>query len=438
MRLFPALLSALTLSCGGVFAANVGAGFGESQWALSSARQAGSGGLAIEDPWREGSLLETSTVLLQPAMQWFGLGWQGGLNKNLRGGVDIFAFSAKDITQTVENSDGTYGGERGTVKTLDYGGRIVGQYTVMDAGGIRVAALGRASGMYQDLPGVSYSGAAAELGLQARKAILNDNRTLTGWILAGPLGKGGGRWYTGQFCVGASLLSASPKGLLGGAEGYSFGAEGSFLGEGLLNGGLGCIYWFGRPQSRGFTFFLRAGARVEQESISTFRPQGGLGVIWRGTGEFGLQFDYAAVSNGALGTFHYATIGIRLPPPPEIKKAPPPPAPIVVEKKKFDFPFYFYPKKGERAAVPITLKADTYVNATLMDLEGKVVKKLVQPGIATAGTHDVLWDGRVENGMYARFGVPYLIIITVGNETFEVRAIPLQEPCVGQDCEKEQ
>ena len=34
--------------------ANIGQGFGETLWALVSARQAGTGGLALEDPWRSG------------------------------------------------------------------------------------------------------------------------------------------------------------------------------------------------------------------------------------------------------------------------------------------------------------------------------------------------------------------------------------------------
>jgi hypothetical protein len=434
MRGIAALAAVLLASNPAFTAPNVGAGFGESLWALTSARQAGSGGLAIEDPWREGSLLETSTVLLNPGMRWFGLGWQGGVSKSARAGLEIFSFTAQDIPRTVETAEGNYGGKIGTFKATDYGGRAVLQHTVLDAGGMRVAVISRASGMFQELPGASYSGAALEMGAQVRRDI-GPSRMLNLWALAGPLGKGGGRWFTGQFCAGGGFLADTARGVLGGNEGYSVGAEGTFLGEGLLNGGLGAIYWFGRPNASGLTLLLRGGARVEQASIASVKPQGGLGLIWRGMGEFGLQFDYAAVSLGPLGYFQYATIGVRLPPPPKPATAAPPseePVPVKTEEP----PFYFYPRKGEKAAVPVNLQTESMITAVLMDLEGRPVRRLIVGGMAPAGTHEVVWDGRDENGMYARFGATYFIVITTGSETFQVRVVPLQEPCIGADCEK--
>ena len=435
MRRIAALTGILLASGGAVTGPNIGAGYGESMWALTSARQAGSGGLAIEDPWREGSLVETSTVLLNPGMRWFGLGWQGGVSKVARAGAEIFSFSAENIARTFETSDGMYAGTRGTVKTTDYGGRAVLQYTILDAGGMRIAGLGRVSGMFQELPGSNYSGAAFEAGAQARRD-LGPGRMLNLWALAGPLGKGGGRWYTGQFCTGAGILSDTSRGMLGGNEGFSVGAEGSFLGEGLLNGGLGAIYWFGRPQASGMTILLRGGARVEQASITTVKPQGGLGFIWRGRGEFGIQFDYAAVSLGPLGYFQYATIGVRLPPPPKEQINIPPPMDESQERLKQDPPFYFYPKRGEKASIPIKLESATMVSAVLMDLEGRMIKKLIVSGMASAGTHEVTWDGKDQTGMFSRFGATYIIVVTAGSETFQVKVIPLQEPCVGNDCDK--
>ena len=58
--------------------AGPGEGWGESMLAMASPRQSGSGGVALEDPWRQGGLLEAYTVLLEPGLRWIGVGGQAG------------------------------------------------------------------------------------------------------------------------------------------------------------------------------------------------------------------------------------------------------------------------------------------------------------------------------------------------------------------------
>ena len=58
-----ALIIALAIApCAAGRAADVGRDFGESLGVLSSARQVGTGGVALEDPWRQGSLVEATTI----------------------------------------------------------------------------------------------------------------------------------------------------------------------------------------------------------------------------------------------------------------------------------------------------------------------------------------------------------------------------------------
>ena len=99
--------------------------------------------------------------------------------------------------------------------------------------------------------------------------------------------------------------------LFGGPEGFGSGVEAEYLGEGLVNGGLGGLYWFGRSDSPGATFFLRAGLRYAGESAQEIQPRGGLGFLWRMESGTGLQFDYAVVPMGALGLSHYVTMALR-------------------------------------------------------------------------------------------------------------------------------
>jgi hypothetical protein len=279
---------------------------------MTSARQAGSGGVALEDPWRQGELADLSTILLTSGLRWYGFGVQGGVGPQLRMGFDGFAFVPEGITETREASDGTYGGEGGQIALVEWGARMLVQRELLAAGEWRLAGLARLSTLVQRLPDEQNLGVGLEAGVQAQRG-LGDGRALTGSVLAGPLGRGASRAFASEVTCGAGLLSQSRIGLLGGPEGYAAGLEGEVLSEGLVHGGLGLVYWFGRLAASGTTFFLRAGVRSAEGSAQTVQPRGGIGVLWRSAAGLGLQFDYAAVPIGELGWYHYVTLGVRLP-----------------------------------------------------------------------------------------------------------------------------
>ncbi len=98
-------------------AANVGAGFGESQLALVSARQAGTGGIALEDPWRQGSLVETATMLYVPGPRWVGLAGQGGVGPWLRVGFEGSLVEGPSAPRTLEYADGSLQETSGSAQT---------------------------------------------------------------------------------------------------------------------------------------------------------------------------------------------------------------------------------------------------------------------------------------------------------------------------------
>jgi len=291
-------------------AANVGRGFGETLWALATARQAGTGGLALEDPWRRDRLIEVSTIVLESGLRWYEVGYQGGVTRNLRVGGEAFIFSAPGIEQTYELSDGSYGGSRGEFDMREYGGRTVGQLTVLNVRGWRVAAIGRMSGVLQEFPEALYGGVGVDIGAQGQlRPDANTAYMAWGWL--GPVGRGAGRWFTNQVTTGVSYLSIRPRALAGHSIGYAVGLELRMLGEGLFHSSLGALSWIGRPTEQGVTYFGRVGVREAQASAQVWRPHAGLGVLWKNRAGLGVQFDYAVVPNGDLGNFHYATLSIR-------------------------------------------------------------------------------------------------------------------------------
>jgi len=293
-------------------AANVGTGFGETLWALTSARQAGTGGLMLEDPWREGAQVEASTVILQPGARWVGLGCQAGVGPALRLGGEGFVFQSATVSRTLELSDGSFGGTQGSVSAQEWGGRVVGQLMVWSRGDWRVAGLGRVSGVFQRLPDVNHVGAMAEGGAVAERLLGSADQALTAWGLMGPLGWGAGRFSTWQISGGVGWLNKMADGwVFPGAEGCGVGMEGDILGEQLLHGGVGGVYWFGRPDDAGPTLFVRAGIRSMSGTAREVQPRGGVGLLWNWRGGLGLQFDYAVVPLGDLGLLHYGTLSLR-------------------------------------------------------------------------------------------------------------------------------
>lgn len=295
-----------------VQAGGIGTGYGETLWALTSARQTGTGGIAVEDPWRQGTVVEGTTILMQQGPRWAGLGAQGGFGPSVRLGIDGFLFQSPTVEKTSEFPDGSFAGTSGTATAQEWGGRITGQMNVWSQDNWRVAALGRVSGLAQQLPDANHFGAALEAGATAQRLLGAADKAFTAWGLVGPLGAaGGGRLFNGQLLLGAGLLAKLDRAMLGRGQGIGLGGEAQFLTEGILSGGAGAVYWLGDTTQPGATYFLRAGVRYAQASIQTVQPRGGVGVLWRSGPGWGLQFDYAFVPLGELGITHYATLALR-------------------------------------------------------------------------------------------------------------------------------
>jgi len=290
-----------------------GEGFASELRTLTTARQAGSGGVALEDPWRQGSYADVTSVALSSGLRWFGLGIQGGGGSGFRVGSDGFVFSSPAMTRTLDQPDGSYGGEGGTFRPVEWGARVTGQWTLRDSRSWRFAVLGRIIGMNQHLADVNRIGVGGAVGAQAQR-VLDAGRMLTLWGMAGPLGWGAGHLFAGDITAGAALLANRSQGFLGGAEGYALGAEGEWQTENVMDGGAGLSYWFGRPTGSGSTFFVRLGVRYQQGNVAAVQPRGGLGFLWRSAEQWGFQFDYAIAPLGELGWLHYATLGIRFSP----------------------------------------------------------------------------------------------------------------------------
>ena len=168
------------------FPADIGTGFGESRWVLTSARQAATGGIALEDPWRRGLIVEAGTVQAGPGVRWLGLGAQGDVIPRLRLGLDGFLFQGPSFRRTIELDDGSYGGEGGMAGTQEWGGQLTGQLDVWKAGEWNISGLGRIDSLYQRLPDTSHFGASLDAGVQAQK-VMGSRSVLTSWAL-------GDRW----------------------------------------------------------------------------------------------------------------------------------------------------------------------------------------------------------------------------------------------------
>ena len=302
----------LILMPGIVHAANVGSGYGESLLVMTTARQAGTGGLALEDPWRQGTQVELGSILMSPGLRWFGLAGQGGIGPGLRGTAEVFTYQSPGSPRTSEMSDGSYGGGSGTVGVGEWAGRGTLLWTFISEGVWRAAVLGRATGLMQRLPDEANVGGALDAGCQAQY-LVDTRRALTVWGLVGPLGYGGGRMSVWRVTAGTGWLERiETVPILGRPGGYGAGIEGEGLGEGLLHYGLGALCWLGSPSGEGMTVFLRTGLRFMSGSAQEVQPRGGAGVLWSFSERLGMQFDYAVAPMGALGTCNYATLGVRM------------------------------------------------------------------------------------------------------------------------------
>lgn len=70
-----------------------------------------------------------------------------------------------------------------------------------------------------------------------------------------------------------------------------------------------------------------------------------------------------------------------------------------------------------------TLPRATNVSITILDIKGRVVRRLVSPSPQPAGVHEAVWDGRTDSGRSAPSGL-YLASLVAG-DTIHHRRIPL-------------
>jgi len=409
-----------------------GAGFGQTLRPLFSARQAGTGDIALEDMWRNGALIEANTVLLDQGLKWMGLGAEAGVGSIFRANAELFSFSSSDVTKTYEKSDGTYGGTNGTEKVDETGGRVTGKLEVWKSDKWTIKAVGRMNGLFQSLPGMKTSGYAMEAGAQGEYRMGTES-SLLAWGLGGPLGRGAQRGFANQWTVGSGIYGTRPKGWLADAEGYGAGFEASFLGEGLFNGNLGAVYWFGRPDVEGGTWFIRGGTRYSTGSIMSTRFQGGAGALWTWEDGGGLEFDLALVPLGGLGYFKYLTMTYRFPKPAPVNEVTPvePAVPPANSSKPAlsagDKTKYFLPSRGQKAAVDVHVSRRSILSAQLLDMDGKHLMTLRSGDIVDPGNYRIEWDGSFGHGAMAKMEVPYIIRVTYNNMTMDVRTIPVNE-----------
>ncbi len=408
--------------------ADVGGGFGERFGSLMSARQAGSGGIALEDPWRRGDLVDVSTILLEPGLRWIGFGYQFGSQSLFRVMTEGFYFGAPRPARMTELADGSFGGQAGSVAFNEYGGRILGQGIVLRRGGWTVAGLARVSLMVQQVDAGRSSGQAVEVGGQGSRSI-GKGTVLTLWSLTGPMGRGASRSFAYHVVGGGGLLRQTPHGLWESAEGWALGTELEWLGEGLLHGGLGAVYWFGNMSESGTTVLLRAGLRSASGSAEMLQPRAGLGCLWRAANGWAVQFDYAVSPIGELGVFHYATVGVRLP---ERK-----PEAVIefltsgVSGRRFaratsgptpEAGIFFYPEFGEKGRYRFEASPaeSASMTAYLADGEGRFLIPLAPPVSVGPDLWEVEWNGLLQYDRPATIDVPYMMIIGVTGRTIYV------------------
>lgn len=405
-------------------------GFGRALRPLMPARQAGTGGVAIENWQEEGTVIEAGSILLEPGLRWFGGELRSGIGESVRFGGEIFCLSAPDITITAEKSNGSYRGEQGSIDYSELGGRLDMQFKLVSLGAWQAGCLGRASTLTQKLPSGNQNGIAFEPGVMALND-LGDGRSLVAWGLSGPFGKSSESSFSGQYTLGASYGVGDYRGVLGGPEAYSVGAEGQLLSEGLWQGGLGGVYRFGKTDGGGMALLMRLGMRYADGSAQVWQPRGGVGVMWGNEEGIGLRLDYSVVPIGELGYYHYISLGMMIPhlmePEPEETSGiiPSVEAHAPKAKIKSERVLYFYPLKGEKAVVKVRVRQAAELRANLVDDEGKLILVLEEGRKVAPGIQTVEWDGTVAHGVLATFELTYFIRVYCGKETKDFRVIPM-------------
>lgn len=295
-----ALLAAFLASP--VAAGGPGTTFGDGLRLQTDAPTAAAGGLPLERYAREELLLEGRQNRLPVGARWADLGAEASLWEGTRLGAEGGGAFAEGIPATTELSDGSYGGEQGTVQAAEWEWAAFGQQAFALGGNGRLDVRLTLLGARQDFAGSSGSGLGASLaGFWA--VPLGEAASFLLWTEDGPFGRGRGAAFASAFGGGLGLERPGGLGIAGGAEGFRFGAEGRFLAEGGLEGGAGAVYWFGGPAlaGPGMRFLLRAGIRGLEGGVVSVQPRFGFGVSLTTAGNFGVGADYAVVPFGDFG-----------------------------------------------------------------------------------------------------------------------------------------
>ena len=170
---------------------------------------------------------------------------------------------------------------------------------------------------------------------------------------------------------------------------------------------------------------LRGGWRSTTEIPGARGVSAGIGIRWVTAGA-PWGFDYAFIPWGALGNVHAVSLTVSLAAP---STAPPIGGASPVAGEAPEEPLYkrvvvFYPLKGEPARFEVKLDAKSDVRAKLLDDDGNFLLELMPQSRLEPGTYQVTWDGKLEAGALARFGVVYRIQVQVGEQTYYMSVMP--------------
>jgi len=303
----------LILIISGQGQAGPGTGFGESLRLQGNAPQAATAGLPLETYYNADMEIYTDQSYLTAGTRWVGIGGEVALFSVLRLGFEGIDVRTGDVPQTVEQSDGSFGGEIGRTNAYETGWRGRAQFDAKVPGGFLVAGRVEVEQLTQDVSGDRGTGmgvVASAFGALP----MGEAWGALAWASGGPFGTGDGASFASSVRVGGGVEWRGGLGLVGGAEGLRAGAEAEHYNESVTNVGGGLIYWFGGPDrdGQGARLVLRGGFRAAPDSVAPAGARFGIGFVLRDETGVGWGADYAYVPFGDLGALHYVGARIKL------------------------------------------------------------------------------------------------------------------------------
>jgi len=200
--------------------------------------------------------------------------------------------------------------------------------------------------------------------------------------------------------------------------------------------GIGGVYSFHQMGQGGLKYFFRSGVRYAEKSAQRWQPRGGLGVRWEDEEHFVLQLDYSIIPMGDLGSYQYIGISIRLADyvgregsdrNESADLSGTPKVAVLEEKESSNKVIYFHPMRGQRAVVNIQVKGVSVLKADLLDRSGVLQASLEGGRTVVQGWQSIEWDGTLVPGVFAPFGLPYIIRVYHGNESEDFNVTPLTD-----------